>query len=498
MKVEQTVVEGLRHTYRITIPAALVEEKMQAYLAAYRQDLKMPGFRPGMVPQPVIETRYGARAQEQAMAEAMSEANEKLLSEKNLRPTEEDSKIEIVSHGRGQDLVYTYVIETLPQFDIQDLGKIKLEKLQVTVDEELIEKEVESLRQAYKKFAALEKKRPARDKDVVTVKATTKVGGKIVPDLDQQELRIELGEAFFIPEIAEALVGMKEGQEGHVNHNIPETFWVRKFIGKQAQTHLNVTKIEEPVAVQMNDAWAKDMGLEDLNALRQKVREQIEQHYTLLAQMLLKRRILDALAADYAFEVPGRLIDAEFNQIWKRLEDELAAAKARGDLNEDDDEVSDDELKTEYAAIAERRVRLGLVISEIGRLNNIHLSEDEVRSVIIREAMRYKGQEREIAEYYQKHTKALDRLLAPALEDKVVGFIASNAKINEKTVDLKTFKKEIRGVLPTAFDDDDDETAEVSNNKAVKKVPSKKTDSIKDAQAEKTSNPKKIAAKKGN
>ncbi|MEI8295936.1 MAG: trigger factor [Alphaproteobacteria bacterium] len=477
MKFEQTIVEGLRHTYRITIPAALVEEKVEAYLAAYGNDLKIPGFRPGKVPQSVIETRYGVRAREQAMAEAMQGANEKLVAEKNIKPAGEDSKIEIVSHGHGKDLVYVYEVEVLPQFEIQDFGKIKLEKLQATVEEEQIEKEIEILRKSYKKFDAPKKERPAQNKDIVTVQVTTKVGGKAIPDLDRKELRIELGEPFIFPEVVQALTGMKEGQEANIDHGMPEQFWERKLAGKKAETHIKVIKIEEPVVVKVNDAWAKDLGMDNLEALRQKVREQVEQNYTLLTQMLLKRRILDALAEEYTFEVPARLVDSEFKQIWKRLEDELAAAEARGDLSDDDADVSDDELKTEYTAIAERRVRLGLVISEIGRLNDIHLSEEEVRSAVIREAMRYKGEEREIIEYYRKHPKALDRLLAPALEDKVVGFIASNAKIKEKAVDLKTFKKAIRGVLPTAFGSDD-ETEE-------------------DNDSEKTDKPKKIAAKKG-
>jgi len=491
MKFEQTSADGLRHAYRITIPAAMVEEKVQAYLSAYRADFKMPGFRPGKVPPPVIETRYGARAQEQALAEVMSTANEKLLTEKNLRPVEDDAKIEVVSHGRGKDLVYTYSIEVLPQFDIQDLGKIKLEKLQVTLDEDYLEKELESLRQAYKKFAEPAKKRPAQDKDSVTILLTTKIMNKSIPGLEHQELRIELGEPFIFPEIATALEGMKAEQEAEISHPIPDNFWERKYIGRQAQTRFKVVKIEEPVSVQMNDEWAQDMGVDNLQALREKVRERVDQNYMLLTQMLLKRRILDALAEEYTFEVPRRLVDAEFNQIWKRLQDELAAAKARGDLNEDDDEISDEELKTEYAAIAERRVRLGLVISEIGRLNDISLSEEEVRGVLIREATRYKGQEREIIEYYHKHPKALDRLLAPALEDKVVGFIASSANVKEKVVDLKTFKKETRGVLPTAFDDTEETEATPSKTQ-------KKTSMVKSNDAEKSGKSKKSAAKKGN
>lgn len=495
MKFEQTIADGLCHTYRITVPAKEVEDKVQAYLSAYREELKIPGFRPGKVPQPVVETRYGARAREQAMADVMSAANEKLLTEKSLRLVEDDPKIEVISHGGGKDLVYTYSIEILPQFEIQDLSKIKLEKLQVTVEEDSLDKELESLRKAHKKFAEPAKKRPAQDKDRVNILLTTKVADKSIPGLDHQELHIELSEPFIFPEVTKALMGMKEGQEAEVNHRVPENFWERKYIGKQAQTHFKVVKIEEPVSVQMNDTWAQDMGVDNLQTLRQKVKEQIEQNYMLLTQMLLKRRILDALAEEYAFEVPGRLVDGEFRQIWKRLQDELAAAKARGDLNEDDDEISDEELKTEYAAIAERRVRLGLVISEIGRLNDVSLSEEEVRGVIIREAMRYKGQELEIVEYYQKHPKALDRLLAPALEDKVVEFIASNANVKEKVVDLNTFKKEIRGVLPAAFDDEADEAAQ---SQPQKKTTAQKTAAVKNNETEKASKSKKSGAKKGN
>lgn len=485
MKVEKISAEGLHHTYSVTVPAEVVENKVKEYLAAYGKDMKIAGFRVGKVPQGLIEKRYGVKAQEQALSDVLSSSTEQLVRDNNIKPVT-DPTVKVVSFNLGQDLVYTYAFEATPQFDLKDFKALTFDVLDADVSDTRIEKELETIRAASERYAKIKKNRPAQKNDLVTLELTTKIDNKILLDLDKKEFALKVGQRFFFPEICDALEGAELKQELTVDHSVPPEFGSKKTTGKQARSHIRITKIEEPVEVSLDDDLAKSLNFKNFKELQEKAKEKLEIENKVLSKLLLKRRVLDALAEQYDFEVPTSLLEAEFNQIWKRLQDEVASAKSRGEVFDEDD-LNEDELKAEYRTIAKRRIRLGLVVSEIGRLHNIHLTEDEIRNVLIKEASRHRGQEREVFEYYYKNPRALDRFLAPVLEDKIVDFVVSSAKIKTKQVPWETFKKEVKLVLPSVFDDEEDDAKpapkqkEKSSAELQKKAPAKSQPSKKPA-----------------
>lgn len=488
MKIEKVSTEGLFHTYRVTVPAEVIEKEIQECLTSYGKTLKLPGFRVGKVPLRLIEQRYSVKAQEQALSNVLSTSSEKLIHDNNIKQAT-DPTVKIISYKPGQDLVYTYAVEIASQFVLKDFKKLSFDVLEAEIDEDRIEKELETLRKNSKIFKPLPKKRPAQEKDFVTFLITTSLEDKPLKDIENKEISIEVGQPFIFPEITQALKGAELEKELNIHHTIPADFWERKLIGKPVCSSIRVTKIEEPVPAKLDDSLAKSMNLKNLKELREKVKEQLSVADRVLSRLILKRRVLDALAEQYSFDVPKSLQDDEFNQIWKRLQDEISSAKQRGEFI-DEEEIDDKTLKKEYQAIAQRRVRLGLVVAEIGQRHNIHLSEDEIRKVLMKEATRYTGHEREVLEYYHKNPKVLDRLLAPILEDKIVDFIVEQAKINKKKVSWEAFKKEVISILPTAFEDEQD------NEPAPKKKQQNQAASSRKKSSTQSAVPKKTAAKK--
>lgn len=493
MKVEQTAAEGLKHTFHVTVPAEKIEAKIQEYLTEYSKGLKVPGFREGKVPVSVVEARYGVKAQENALGEVIAQATDDLMDEHKLRQAL-SPKYPHVNFQRGQDLVFTMVVEVLPDFELKSFDKISLQRLITDVPEAEVETAMSDFCKDRIRLVDIAKNRPANDTDVVTVKMSLTVSGKVVPELNDQTVQIDLkNKDYIFPEIIPALIGASLEDAKSVDVHIGENFPIRKYAKKSGTLSVVLQKIQEAAPLEKNDDMAKEAGFETLDALKAEFKDRISKEFESLSRLLLKRRILDNLAETYNFDVPASMLESEFDFIWKRLQSELEAAKAQGQV-EDEEDINEAELEKEYREIAERRVRLGILISEIGVKHNIHLSEEEARAVLIREALRYRGREREVLNYYRRNEEARDRLLAPALEDKVVDFIASGAKVEEKTVDFSTFKKEVKAVVPHAFPDDEVESQdEASKPKAAAKA---KSSEATEDKPKKAAPAKKAAAKK--
>jgi trigger factor len=445
MQVTETQTDGLKHEYKVVIAASDIAEKMEHRLQEIGQQVRLPGFRPGKVPVSVLKQRFGSSVMGEVLERAVNDSSNQAINERGLRPALQP-KIEIVSFDEGKDLEYTMAIEVLPEITVMDLAKIELERLTVEVPDEEVESVLKRLAENHKKTQALAKKRKARSGDVLVMDFRGSVDGEELPGMAGEGHHLELGSNRFVSGFEDQLVGIDAGEERQVTVSFPETYGNEKLAGKQAIFEVKVHDILEAVPMEINDDLAVAMGEADLDALKGKVRQQIELDYGQLARARLKRALLDQLAEGHDFPVPAGMLETEFNAIWKQLEED----RQQGRIDPEDVDKDEEDLKAEYRMIAERRVRLGLLLSEVGRQNGIDVSQEEVNRAIMQEAHSHPGHEREVMEFYQKNPEATSRLQAPIFEDKVVDFIVALAKVTEREVTPADFQAEISEPEPAA------------------------------------------------
>lgn len=447
MQISQLQVNGLKQEYKVVVPAKDMEKKVEERLQAIGKNIRMPGFRPGKTPFFILKQRYGSQALEESLNQVVNSSLTTLAKEYSLRQTSHPT-ISVITFEEGKDLELKVDVEVLPEIVVKDFNKISLEKLQVEISDTDINKRIDSLLSHHKKYQDLKEERVSKKGDLVHVDVVSFLKGKPFSDFGKQ-MRISLGaeEKLLFTRIEPALEGVKLKSKVDVEDSFPEDFSDKKLAGQPIKFHLTVTKIEERVHFKLDELFAKEMGCKSIDDLKKLVKESLQKEYNNLARLRLKRHLLDNLAGDYNFDLPETLVKKEFEDIWNRLKEELLKAKEQGTL-EEEDERSEEELRLEYQSIAERRVCLGLLISEISRLNKISVSEDEIRQAIFAEAMRYPQQTKEVFDYYRKHQQAVERLSAPILEDKVVDFILTKVSLTEKNVNTEELIELIRGVVP--------------------------------------------------
>lgn len=429
MQVTETAAEGLRREYKIVIPAKDFETEVERRLTEIGRSVRLPGFRPGKVPLPVLKQRYGKSVLGEVLERKVSDSSTQVMSERGIRPAGQP-KIEITAFDSGTDLEYTMAVELIPDIKAMDFSTLELERLKVEVPDSEVEETLERLAQRNRSTKVVEETRSAAKGDILVVDFVGRIDGTEFAGGSATGFHIELGADGLIPGFADQLVGAKPGDHVDVNVTFPDDYPGKEVAGKAAVFSVDVKELREPVPAAIDDELAKSMGLENLEALRKDVRRQIENDYAGVTRSRLKRQLLDKLAEAHDFTVPAGLVDAEFEGIWQQVESD----KAQGRLDPDDEGKSEDELKAEYRAIAERRVKLGLLLSEVGRINNIQIANEELSRAVMNEARRYPGQERKIVDYFQKSPQALAQLRAPIYEDKVVDFIVELAKVTERPV----------------------------------------------------------------
>jgi len=429
MQVTETQTDGLKHEYKVVIAASDIAEKMEHRLQEIGQQVRLPGFRPGKVPVSVLKQRFGSSVMGEVLERAVNDSSNQAITERGLRPAIQP-KIEIVSFDEGKDLEYTMAIEVLPDIAVMDLSKIELERLTVQVPEEEVQSVLARMGESQKKTQALSNKRKARSGDVLVMDFRGTVDGEELPGMAGEGHHLELGSNRFVSGFEDQLVGADIGEERQVTVTFPEGYGNEKLAGKEAVFEVKVQDILEAVPMEINDDLAVAFGEKDLDSLKQKVRQQIDLDYGQLARARLKRALLDQLADGHDFPVPAGILETEFDAIWKQLEED----RQQGRTDPEDEGKSEEDLKAEYRMIAERRVRLGLLLSEVGRQNGIDVTQEEANRAILREAQSHPGHEREVLDFYQKNPEAVSRLQAPIFEDKVVDFIVALAQVTEREV----------------------------------------------------------------
>jgi trigger factor len=431
MQVTETANEGLKREFKIVIPARDFEKKIENELVEYGRQVRLPGFRPGKVPMPVLKQRFGPSVRGKVIQDTVQDASVQVLNERGLKAAGQP-RIEITKGAEGEDVEYSLAIELMPEIKPMDFRSIELERLTAEVTDKDVSDALERFAANQKRSQPVAAPRPAQKGDVVVIDFEGKIDGVPFQGGKAEGHYLELGSGSTIPGFEDQIIGHQPGDSFTIDVTFPEAYPSKEVAGKPAKFDIAIKELREPQPVAVDDELAKSVGLDSLDALKEQVKGRLERDSGSLSRGRLKRQLLDKLAAGHDFTLPPGLVDTEFDAIWQQI----VADRQAGRLDPDDADKTEDQLKKEYREIAERRVKLGLLLSEVGRQHNIEVSNDEVGRAIMAEASRYAGNERKVIEYYQRTPEALAQIRAPLYEEKVVDYILDQAKVSERKVPL--------------------------------------------------------------
>ncbi|NJM35861.1 MAG: trigger factor [Rhodomicrobium sp.] len=449
MQITETLSEGLKRELKVTIGADDLDARLNAKLEELKDKVHLKGFRPGKVPLAHIKKVYGRSAMAEVVQQAVSETSTSALSDRNERPAfqpdiklpEDEQTVEKVIDG-GHDLEYVMSFEVLPKFELADLKAMKVERPVAEVTAEEIDKVIERLRNNNLAYDA--KDGPAEDGDRVTIDFVGKIDGVPFEGGQGEDANVILGRGMFIPGFEDGLTGAKAGEQRVVKASFPAQYQAAHLAGKDAEFDVTVKEVASSRVPEADDEFAKSLGLESLAKLKDAIREQIGKDYGGASRAKAKRSLLDALDKAHNFDLPPSLVDNEFQSIWGEVTHYMEHMKTTFEKKGTTEEKS----REDYRAIAERRVRLGLVLSEIGQRNEIKVTEEEVRRALMQKAQQFPGQERQVLEFYRKNPNAMLELRMPIFEDKVVDFALELAEVSEPNVSPEElFKQEPEGPL---------------------------------------------------
>jgi trigger factor len=426
MNVTETFSEGLTRTFKIVVPAAEVDQQINRKLSELAGTVRLPGFRPGKVPVELVRKRYGQSVMGEVLDETVRQSSTSAVTDRGLK-TAGQPKIEVKEFAQGKDLEYDLTVDLMPEIVPADFSGIALERLKAEVADKDVDDDLMRLARRMRETQPVD--RAAEKGDVAVVDFLGKIDDKAFDGGAGTDVPLEIGSDTFVPGFEDQLVGAKAGEQREVKVTFPADYVFTDVAGKDASFSVTVKEVRSGAAAAVDEALAKKLGLDSLDALRKAARERLERQYASISRSKLKRKLLDALAEKHDFPAPKNMVEAELDNILKQIQQ-----SSGGEPSETD--------KAEYQGIAERRVRLGLLLSEIGRRNNIQVGEEELRRALANEASRYPGREREVIEFYQKNPQALIQLRAPLYEDKVIDFVLEIAKVTDRTVSASELIKD--------------------------------------------------------
>lgn len=435
MQVTETKAEGLKREIEVVVPASDLEARLQTRLHEAKGRVQLKGFRPGKVPVSHLRKMYGKSFMAEIVNEILKDTPRTIIAERNERSamqpeidmTEDEAEAEKVLDGKS-DFKFTVSYEKLPSFELASTDGMKIERPIVEVPDEEVEEQVKRVAENAREYAP--KDGAAENGDRVTLDFVGKIDGEAFQGGSATDSNLVLGSNQFIPGFEEQLVGVSAGDEKQVVVTFPEDYGAPDLAGKEATFDTTIKSVASPAEIEINDDLAKKLGLESEERLRTVVREQIESQYGQATRQKVKRQILDALDETYSFDLPEKLVEAEFNNIWNQVQAELS----RSGKTFEDEDTTEEKAKEEYRKLAERRVRLGLVLSEIGEKAGIQVSDEELQRAMFDQLRRYPGQEQQVYEFYQKNPDALASLRAPIYEDKVIDKLLAEAEVTDKVV----------------------------------------------------------------
>jgi trigger factor len=440
MQVTELSAQGLLREYKIVVPAATLADKVNTRLTELAKTAQLPGFRPGKVPTALLKKQFGPALYGEALEQSIQDGATKLLEDRGLKPALQP-KVDIKQVGEDKDLEFEVRVEVLPEIAKIDFPSIEVERLKVAVDDQAVNDALGRIAQANRERKPVDPPRPAEKGDILKVDFVGTMDGKEFPGGSVTDYSVEIGSGGLIPGFEDQLIGLNVGESRDVKVTFPTDYGAKELAGKDASFKVDCKEIRALGDQPVDDSLAKKTGFETLENMRKEVSQRIEQDYAQLSRGIVKRKLLDKLSDVAKFDVPQGLVDAEFDSIWKQYEDMKKRAETAGNTPSTEDE---EKAKAEYRGIAERRVRLGLLLADIGRANNIQVSNDEIGRAIVREAQRFPGQEQKVFEFYTKNAEMRDSLRAPIYEDKTIDFILELAKVTDRSVSADDLVKAAR------------------------------------------------------
>ena len=444
MQTVETLNEGLKRAYVVTIPANDVAKRVEDEIKSIAPQIRMPGFRPGKVPTNLVKKMHGPAIEQDVLNKAVQDGVQQLLSEQKLRPAMQPSVELDEAYETGKDVELKVELEVLPDVPPPAIDGLKLERLTVAAPDDLIDEQMQRIAGQQKQYDDAMDGHPAVEGDLVVMDYAGTVDGVAFEGGTGEGMSVELGSGRLIPGVEEQLEGAKKGDERDLNVTFPKDYGEKSLAGKKAVFAVKVTDVRVPRETTVDDEFAKSLGLQGLDQLRELLKGQVEQELNGLTRTHMKRKLLDQLAESHSFPVPPSMVEAEFQQIWAQLEHEATHEEdpdaARAEMEND---------RADYLAIAERRVRLGLLLSEIGQKNGVEVSQQEMQRLVMQAAQQYGPKDRErFIEFVQQDPMMAAQLRAPLYEDKVVDFLFGKAEITDRAV--------TREELETAIEADDE------------------------------------------
>ena len=487
MQIVETTNEGLKRAYTLTIAAAEIEARIDSEVKKIAPQVKMPGFRPGKVPANLIRKMHGEAIHSDALNATLRESVEGLIKDKALRPALQPKVDMADGYEQGKDAELSIEVEVLPEIEAPSIEGLELEKLNVPVSDEAMDEALGRLAENQKSYKDAPKTKKAADGDQLIINFVGRVDGEEFEGGKAEDTPLVLGSGQFIPGFEDQLTGAKKGDEKTIKVTFPDDYPAENLKGKEAEFDITVQAVKVEDETKIDEEFAKGLGLEGLDKLKELLKGQLEQETAGLTRTQMKRQLLDTLAADYDFDVPPSMVDAEYEQIWNQLQQEAA--------REEDPEAAQKEIEAEkddYKHIAERRVRLGLLLSEIGQANGVEVTQQEMGALIQQAAQQYGPEDRErFIEYVRNEPMAQAQLRAPLYEDKVVDFLFEKADVTERDVTREELEAAIEAEEAPA---EPKKKPAAKKKAAAKKAPAKKAAAKKPAA--KKSAAKKPAAKK--
>lgn len=443
MQVTETQADGLKRAFRVVLPAADLDAKANGRLTELKGQVRLNGFRPGKVPVAHLKRVYGKSVMAEVIEQAVTEANGKIVEEHGFRLAlqprvelpKDEAEVTSVIEGKA-DLAYTVELEILPVIELGNFKDISIEKLVAIVSDAEVDETLNRLADSNRPYS--EKQGAAENGDRVTTNFVGTIDGEAFEGGSGEGIQVVIGSNSFIPGFEEQLLGISAGETRTVNVSFPEAYAARELAGKAAAFEVTATLVEAPGELVLDDEFAKSLGQESLDKLKEQVRARITQEHAGASRQKVKRALLDALDALHKFDVPPTLVSQEFDGVWQQVQQDLTAQNRTFE----DEGTTEDAARVDYTRIAERRVRLGLVLAEIGERNNIQVSDDEVTRAVVERARQFPGQEQQVWDYYRRNPQAMASVRAPLYEEKVVDFLLELANVTEKPVSREELYKE--------------------------------------------------------
>ena len=436
MQVKETLSEGLKREYEVVVSAADLDQRVNAKLDEIKDRVNIAGFRPGKVPMSHLKRVYGKSVMSEVIQQTVNDSNQKIVDDgkfklamepKVILAAEDEASVKTLIEGKS-DLSYKVQMEILPKIEFPDFKKIKVTRVVTETTDADVDQALQKIAEANQQFE--EKQGKAEKGDQVIIDFKGAIDGVPFDGGAAEDAPLVLGSNTFIPGFEDQLIGVAAGDKSDVKVKFPEEYGAANLAGKDAVFAINVKKVEKPKKTTIDDDFAKSVGAENLAKLKEQVRDRIQRDFAQVSRSKAKRSLLDALDEALKFDGPPSLVEQEFDTVWKAVTNDLETRKATWA----DEDTTEDEAKAEYRRIADRRVRLGLAIAELGEKNNIQVSDDEMTRALVEQARQFPGQEQQVWDHFRKNPQAMAGIRAPLFEDKVIDFILELADVSEKKV----------------------------------------------------------------